>query len=143
MKCFIFLQRLDFFRKYVRSLKHVMVTLGRTNVLHHFNRLLIYLNSKFDELKDFNQVHDEQKCNKFLPCLEFFLHYKTGHKESQERFMQNRCDVLYYYNRLLIVLNLNVDTVLTYKQSIFQGKICSDCFSFGIFCQLQNSPLKK
>ena len=56
MKCFIFLDfwRLDFFRKYERSLKHVMVTLGRINVLHHRNRLLIYLNSKFDELKDFN-----------------------------------------------------------------------------------------
>ena len=35
-------------------LKQVRVTLCRTDALHHQNRLLVCLNSKFNELKEFD-----------------------------------------------------------------------------------------
>ena len=42
-----------FFKNKKGALKQVRVTLRRTNVLHHCNRLLVCLNSTFDELKEF------------------------------------------------------------------------------------------
>ena len=47
----------------------VRVSLWRTDVLHHCNRLL---NSIFDELKECNYVLVERKCTNLLQCLEFF-----------------------------------------------------------------------
>ena len=47
------IQRMEIFQKYNGALKQVRVTLCRTDILHHCNRLLVSLNSKFDELKEF------------------------------------------------------------------------------------------
>ena len=55
--------------------------LRRTDVLHHYNRLLVCLNSKLDdELKETHLVRIEKKHNNFLQCLEFFRKYKVGLK---------------------------------------------------------------
>ena len=54
-KCFEnSLQHMDFFFKYKRGLEASEGTLHRTDVLHHCNRLLVFLNIKFDELKEFH-----------------------------------------------------------------------------------------
>ena len=46
--------RLEFFLKYNGALKKLRMILGRNDILHHSNRLLASLNSKFDELKQFH-----------------------------------------------------------------------------------------
>ena len=45
------MQRLELFQNINWALKQVRVPFCRTDVLHYCNRLLICLNSKFDELK--------------------------------------------------------------------------------------------
>ena len=40
-----------FFEYIKEALNQVRVTLCRTDALHHYNRLLVCLNSKFDKLK--------------------------------------------------------------------------------------------
>ena len=51
-----------FFEYINRVLKEVRMTLCRTDVLHHCNKLLVCLNSKLDELKEFHKAHIEKKC---------------------------------------------------------------------------------
>ena len=43
---------LEFFENIKGALKQLRVILGRTDAFHHCNRLLVSLNSKFDELKE-------------------------------------------------------------------------------------------
>ena len=75
-------------------LKQARKTLCKTDVLHRCNRLLVCLNSKFDELKEFDQVSIEKKRKNFLQCLEFFLKCEIDLKELKTQFMQNWCLVL-------------------------------------------------
>ena len=44
----------NFFENINGALKQVRVTLCTADVLHHSNRLVVCLNSKFDELKEFH-----------------------------------------------------------------------------------------
>ena len=69
---FLLLSRLGFFREYKSSLK----TLWRTDALHHCNRLLVCLNSKFDEFKEFGWVRIKKNHANFLQCLKFFSNIK-------------------------------------------------------------------
>ena len=90
---------MDFFREcsmFLRStpLKQVRVSLYKTDVLHRCNKLLVCLNSKFDELKEFDQVSIEKKRRNFLQCLELFLKGEIDLKERKTQFMQNWCLVL-------------------------------------------------
>ena len=57
-------------------------TLCRTDVLQHCNSLLVRLNSKFEELKEFHLVRNDKNRTNFLQCLEFFLKCKIGLRES-------------------------------------------------------------
>ena len=82
-------------------------TLCRTGVLHHCNRILVCQGGKFDELKEFNQVHNEKKHTNFLQCLEFF----TNVEQNVKKLNSCRTDFLHYCNRFLIGLNLNFDTI--------------------------------
>ena len=76
-------------------LKQVRVSLCKTDVLHRCNRLLVCLNSKFDELKEFDLVSIEKKKRRnFLQCLELFLKCEIDLKERKTQFMQNWCLVL-------------------------------------------------
>ena len=81
----------NFFENIKVALKKVRVTLWRTDVMHYWsrNRLLVCLNSKFDEFKEFYKVRIKKKRTNFLQCLEFFLKCKTDLKESMAQFMQN------------------------------------------------------
>ena len=77
------MQCLEVFRKYKRSLKTSEGDLCGTDVLHYYDRPLVCLNSKFDELKEFHLVRIEKKCTNSLLCLEFFLKCKIDLKESK------------------------------------------------------------
>ena len=85
--------------------------------INHYNRLLVCLNSKFDELKEFDQVLIEKQRTNFLQCLESF----SNVKQTLKKVGLNSCktDVLHNCNRLLIGLNLNFDLILTYQRSYF------------------------
>ena len=65
------------------------VILCKNHVLFHCNRLLVCLNSKFDQLEEFHEVCIEKKRANFLQCLEFVLKCKIDLKESKTQFMQN------------------------------------------------------
>ena len=56
--------------------KQVRVTLCRTDGLHHCYRLLLCLNSKFDELKKFHYVHPEKNAPIFCNVWNFYLNVK-------------------------------------------------------------------
>ena len=73
----------NFFENINGTLKQVRLTLCRTGVLHDCNRFLVFLNSKFDELKEFSQVRIEKKYTNFLQCLELFLKFKIDPEESK------------------------------------------------------------
>ena len=68
----------NFFENIKVALKKVRVTLWRTDALHHCNRLLVCLNLKFEEFKEFYLVRIKKKRTKFLQFLELFLKYKPG-----------------------------------------------------------------
>ena len=87
------------------------MTLCRTDVLRHCNRLLAYLNSKFGELKELHYMRIEKNCANFLQCLEFFLKCEIYVKKVRLNLCKT-C-LLHNCNRLLIVLNLNFDSILT------------------------------
>ena len=84
----------NFFENINGVLKQVRITLNRADVWHHCNKLLVCLNSKFDELKEFDQVSIEKKRRNFLQCLELFLKGEIDLKERKTQFMQNWCLVL-------------------------------------------------
>ena len=79
----------NFFENIKVALKKVRVTLWRIDALHHCNRLLVCLNSKFDEFKEFHKVHIKKKCTNFLQCLEIFLKCKINLNESKGKLIQN------------------------------------------------------
>ena len=70
----------EFFENIKVALKKVRLTLVRTEALHHCNRLLVCLNSKFDEFKEFYLVRIKNKRTNSLQCLELFLKCKIGLK---------------------------------------------------------------
>ena len=55
----------NFFENIKRAFKQVRVTLCRTDVLDYCIRLLVCLNSKFDELKEFDLVRIKNKRTNF------------------------------------------------------------------------------
>ena len=61
--------------------------------------------------------------------------FLSNAKQTLRKVRLNSCraDVLHYCERHLIGLDLNFDTILTYKQSFFYGKIYSLYVLFGIF----------
>ena len=59
--------------EYIREvLKQVRVTLCKTDVMHHHNKLLVCSNSKFDELKEFHLVRIKKKRTIFCNVWNFF-----------------------------------------------------------------------
>ena len=52
----------NFFENINGVSKQVRITLNRADVWHHCNKLLVCLNSKLDELKEFHEAHIEKKC---------------------------------------------------------------------------------
>ena len=83
----------NFFKNIKGTLKHVRVTLCRTDALHHCNRLLVCLNSKFDELKECSWVRIEKKCV-FWNGWNFFSNVKQTLKKV--RLNSYKTDILYF-----------------------------------------------
>ena len=89
-KYIVFVLYLDFFRKCPRGSKEC-----KCDALHSCNRLFMFFNSKFDELKEFPLLKEPPN---FVQCLEFFLKCKINLRESKTEFMHKRCFVLLKYN---------------------------------------------
>ena len=60
-------------------------------------------------------------------------------KEALKKVKLNSCrtDVLYYCNRFLIGLNLNFDTILTYKRSFFRDRYAPFVFYLRFFSNVK------
>ena len=118
--------------KYIKEvLKQVWVTLCRTAVFHHRNKLWVCSNSKLDDLKEFYLVRLEKKRKNFLRHLDFFLQCR---ELSLKKLMPDSCrtDVLYYCQRLLTLVKFEFHYNIDIVAVIFQGRICSLCTGYKL-----------
>ena len=90
----------NFFCKCKRDIKEIEgVSVCKTDVLHYCDRILICLNSKFDELTQFHLVSVKEKTYQFFfTVLKFFSNVNKALKKV--RLSSCRADVLNYCNRL-------------------------------------------